>query len=115
MTIVLSRVRTDDPQTSHQGAADVATRAPSQAMKLLVQYARSNRSLTAEEAADLAGVNRPGVCYWKRCSELREMGYIAPVRIAGVLVTRTSAAGSAQMVCVITDAGREALRAKGLL
>lgn len=42
------------------------------------------------------------VSYWKRCSELRKLGYIAP---AGW--TRTSSAGQEQQACEITDTGRD--------
>lgn len=34
--------------------------------------------MTDSEAATLAGLNRPGICYWKRASELRQAGYIVP-------------------------------------
>jgi hypothetical protein len=34
--------------------------------------------MTDSEAATVAGLNRPGVCYWKRASELRQAGYIVP-------------------------------------
>lgn len=41
------------------------------------------------------------VCYWKRCSELRKLGHIAPTGS-----TRRSVAGQEQQVCEITDEGR---------
>ncbi len=41
------------------------------------------------------------VCYWKRCSELRKLGYIVPTG-----KTRSSSAGMQQQVCVITVEGR---------
>ena len=41
------------------------------------------------------------VCYWKRCSELRKLGFIQPTG-----ATRTSVAGQEQQVCEITVEGR---------
>lgn len=44
--------------------------------KMLQAFAAGHA--TDSEAATLVGLNRPGVCYWKRASELRQAGYIAP-------------------------------------
>ena len=41
------------------------------------------------------------VCYWKRCSELRKLGFI---EVTGE--TRLSSAGQPQQVCKITAEGR---------
>jgi hypothetical protein len=38
----------------------------------------SQHEMTDSEAATVAGLNRPGICYWKRASELRQAGYIVP-------------------------------------
>ena len=45
------------------------------------------------------------ICYWKRCSELRKLGFIEPTGW-----TRASDCGHLQQVCQITDLGREHLR-----
>ena len=96
--------RNDDPVTSMQGAADVKPRRTSQAMLLLSIYEYAD--LTDEQAGDLSGLaKRPKCCYWKRCSELRAKGLIAPTG-----ETRLSSAGSRMQVCAITPAGREELK-----
>ena len=90
--------RNIDPMTSVQGAADVKPRRVSQAMLLLSLYEYAD--LTDEQAGNLSGLaQRPKCCYWKRCSELRAKGYIAPTG-----ETRISSAGSAMQVCAITPA-----------
>jgi hypothetical protein len=95
--------RSADPITSVKGGGDVEPRRTSQAMLLLSIYEYAD--LTDEQAGDLSGLaKRPKCCYWKRCSELRAKGLIAPTG-----VTRLSSAGSAMQVCAITPAGKEAL------
>jgi hypothetical protein len=95
--------RSADPITSVLGAGDVKPRRQTQAMLLLSIYEYAD--LTDEQAGDLSGLaKRPKCCYWKRCSELRAKGLIAPTG-----VTRLSSAGSAMQVCAITPAGKEAL------
>ena len=97
------------------GAQDVAKRAPSQSLRLLQAYSVAQAGYTSEEAAKRTGlIDKPGCCYWKRCSELREQGYIREHKIAGRTLTRRADSGSQQIVCVITDEGRELLRSKGL-
>jgi len=96
--------RSADPITSALGAGDVKPRRTTQAMQLLAEYAHRD-GLTDEEAGLFSGLlSRPKCCYWKRCSELRAKGLIAPTG-----VTRLSSAGSAMQVCAITAEGREAL------
>lgn len=97
--------RADDPATSKRGAIDAHPRVSSQKIALLTVYARAAADgLTDEEAGDASGLSaNRRCCYWKRCSELRQAGFIAP---AG---ERLSSAGSAQRVCRITDRGREIL------
>lgn len=103
------RVRKDDLPTSRAGAAKAALHAGSQKAKLLAVYARSEDGLTDEQAAELAVVNMRS-CWWKRCNELRQLGFIQPVTDArGRLLTRTSSAQVQRMVCFITPLGREAL------
>ena len=111
-TITITRYRNTDPHTSARGAQDVAQRAPSQMMRLLLTYITTAFGRTDDEAGAEAGLLHTG--YWKRCSDLRTNGWIAPVKIAGMDFTRTSRYGSAARVCVITDEGRQELRRRGL-
>lgn len=96
-------VRASDPSTSRKAAASVVMRSGSQRHQLLRQYADCE-GLTDEQAGMMAGLRRPGVGYWKRCSELRECGYIQPLGF-----TRLASTGEHQQVCGITDAGRVVL------
>lgn len=100
------RYRANDHHTSVAGASDVAFRAGSQKAKLLLAYF-DHGALTADEAMEHAGVS-PRSCYWKRCSELRELGYI---EMTGE--ERPGSSGSLQIVCHITADGIKAVR--GLL
>lgn len=103
------RVRKSDPSTSRAGAAKAALHAGSQKAKLLAVYAHSEDGLTDEQAAERAGVNLRS-CWWKRCNELRQLGFIQPVTDPqGRLLTRTSSAQVQRMVCFITPRGRDAL------
>lgn len=94
-----SQVRLSDPATSRKAAQSAAIRSGSQRHLLLQQYAHS-KGLTDEQAGRMAGLLRPGVCYWKRCSELREFGYIEHLGFS-----REASTGEQQMVCGITTAG----------
>lgn len=92
--------RKTDPKTSHVAGASVTVRAGSQRAELLLAYAR-NYGLTDDEAGVITGLaNKIGCCWWKRCSELRQGGLIAPTT-----ETRMSRAGEEQMVCTITEEG----------
>ena len=96
-------VRANDPATSTKAAATIWVRAGSQRAKLLAQYDLD--SMTDEEAGHASGLAMlPKCCYWKRCSELRQAGYIATTG-----VTRPSSAGVEQLVCAITQAGHDLL------
>lgn len=105
--------RNDDHATSIQGARDVARRAPTQKLRLLVAYRAAGRvGLTAEQAGINSGLAaRPLCCYWHRCTDLRDEGWIAPVE---PYETRKASAGRHQMVCAITDDGRAELLAREL-
>ncbi len=96
-----SPARSTDPATSHQAAA-MPFRKSSQRYTLLCEYKTRHDNhgdgYTDEEAADFAGITKG--CPWKRCSELREAGFIAPIG-----TTRMSDAGALQNVCAITVAG----------
>jgi hypothetical protein len=96
-------VRANDPTTSTKAAQGLWVRAGSQRAKLLAQYAHD--AMTDEEAGNASGLAMlPKCCYWKRCSELRQAGYITPTG-----EVRQSSARVDQQVCSITEAGREIL------
>lgn len=98
-------VRTGDGSTSRAPLPNLSVRAGSQRHKLLQQYGAAPYGLTDEQAGQMSGLaDLPRCCYWKRCSELRQAGYIAATGI-----TRASSAGEAQQVCTITETGRAAL------
>jgi hypothetical protein len=102
---LFTAARRSDPATS-QINRDAFVKKGSQRDCLLWTY-YTNAGLTDEEA----GMSTPWkdsnmfdhrVCYWKRCSELRKLGFINPTG-----ETRLSSAGQPQQVCEITTAGRE--------
>lgn len=101
----LSFARSTDPETSHAGGSDVRIRSGSQRAVLLSAYA-DGKGLTATEAALKAHVSLES-CYWKRCSELRQAGYIQTLTDSdGSSVTRKNPrSGSWQEVNVITPKG----------
>jgi len=93
--------RKSDPSTSHAAAASAGLRTTSQKAQLLLAYAKHPMlGLTDEEAGIETGLRRPGVCWWKRCSELRQMGLIRATEDM-----RQSQMGEMQQVCVITGDG----------
>lgn len=98
--------------TEKLGSEDVAKRKPTQQDKLLKEYAKAYLGLTDEEAAINAGLEH--TCYWKRCGELREKGYITTMELPMDGPTRDVArkgrAGVYRIVCWITDAGEDYLR-----
>ena len=79
-------------------------------VRLLEAHAASREPLIDEEAANLAGITNPRVGYWKRCSELRQHGYLTFVRIHGVPVERRSSVGEWCQTSMITAAGQALLR-----
>ena len=96
-------VRRNDKATSKAGAQSLTVRAGSQRHLILSRYALE--ALTDEEAGRMSGLSSlPKCCYWKRCSELRQAGYIKPTG-----ETRVSSAGVEQQVCRITIEGRQVL------
>ena len=96
-------VRRNDGATSTGGAKAIVVRAGSQRQLLLAQY--DEEPMTDEEAGNASGLSMlPKCCYWKRCSELRQAGYI---RLTGE--TRISSAGVEQQVCMITIEGMKAV------
>jgi hypothetical protein len=94
--------RASDPVTSKAAANDVRIRARSQRGTLLRAFVMAGEhGLTDEEAAYVTRlVENRSACWWKRCSDLRELGLIAPTGD-----TRPGSAGSDRMVCVVTEDG----------
>jgi len=86
--------RATDPDTSRQGAP----RRGSQAMSILALYLKGN--LTDDQAVEVSGF----VGGWKRCSDLRSLGFISDTG-----ERRKVTSGKLGMVCAITPAGKEAL------
>ena len=95
--------RASDPPTSKAAAKAVRVRAGSQCGALLRAFVMAGEhGLTDEEAAYVTRlVENRSACWWKRCSDLRELGLIVPTG-----ATRPGAAGSARMVSAVTLAGR---------
>lgn len=93
--------RLDDPETSRQAVKDLTVRAGTQRHRLLEAYFQLHGA-TDEEAGKWAGLTENKCCYWKRCSELRQAGYITPTG-----ETRASTAGVEQQVCYITPLGAD--------
>ena len=96
-------VRANDPATSTKATQNLSVRAGSQRALLLSRYAVAD--MTDEEAGHASGLALlPKCCYWKRCSELRQAGYIAPTG-----EVRHSSAQVDQQVCSITQTGRDVM------
>lgn len=92
-------------RTSKDGWEQVQVRAGSQRARLLRAYADAgDGGLTNHEAGVAADLLNS--CYWKRCSELKEAGYIASNEKERV----NPATGSKQSVCVLTPAGLKKVR-----
>ena len=95
--------RNTDPEGSVNGAKHITPKRGSQAMRLLAVYKELDyaEGLTDEMAAQAANLLHG----WKRCSDLRKLGYVAAT---GEQVPTSS--GVLAMVCRITPAGLEALK-----
>jgi hypothetical protein len=84
---------------------ELRIRAGSQRWTLLRQYVEHG-PLTNEQAGDLSGLSeKKSCCYWKRCGELLQHGYLADT---GVEVR--SQVGEMQRVCRVTDKGLAAIQ-----
>lgn len=98
--------RSTDPVTSHKATEEIKVRAGTQRARLLEAFgwaaAESFLGLTDEEAAIWADGVSVQSEYAKRCSELREAGFIEPTG-----KTRRGASGMERIVSRITDKGRE--------
>ena len=93
--------RSSDPSTSSLGAKDVEKRRKTQVYRLLAVYAQNQQEgITDEEASLNAGINHG----WKRCADLRKLGYIADTGSR-----KQTSTGSLAMVCKITTEGILAL------
>lgn len=97
--------RVSDPDTSAQGAKDVKPRQGSQMWLLLEQYGKHRFGLTDEEAGVFSGLADKGAGYWKRCADLRRLGFIVDCN-----VRREGKSGSKMMVCVLTAEGLNLLK-----
>lgn len=103
--IIIPMFRTSDPITSKKAGVSAARRSPSQQIILLRAFA-GGRGFTDEEAGEVTGLaKKPRCCYWKRLSELRAKGFIAPTGDSA-----RSSAGELQRICKITPAGEAFLR-----
>ena len=87
--------RATDPDTSR----NAVPRRGSQAMTILALYDNIG-GLTDEQAVEISGL----VGGWKRCSDLRRLGFITDTG-----ERRKTLGGCQAMVCRITPAGIEAL------
>lgn len=99
--------RDTDPATSHNATEQILIKAGTQRAVILGAYysqaALDRDGLTDDEAQEVSGVSILS-CWWKRCSELREGGYIAPTG-----KVRNGAAGVDRMICKVTPEGLRAL------
>ena len=94
--------RNTDPVGSVNGAKHIIPKRGSQAMRILAIYAENPvYGLTDERACALTGILHG----WKRCADLRRLGFIEPTG-----ATSPTMAGVNAMVCRITPAGLEALK-----
>lgn len=98
--------RASDPETSKAGARSVRYRAGTQKAELLAVYAIADRPISDAQAATISGlIDKPGACWWKRCSDLRDDGMIEPVGTVTSPITDEQV-----MACRITDEGRRLWR-----
>lgn len=105
LNLFIPTFRARDPLTSIQAGVSVTFRATSQKALLLAEYEKAGSAgLTDEEAGIRSGLRDKRACYWRRCSDLREMLLIEPT-----LETRRSSAGELQGVCIITELGRQVM------
>lgn len=109
MQLLLPTARPYGAQTSAMAGANVQMRVGSQRWILLAKYAEHRLlGLTDEQAGLYTGLaDKPGCCYWKRCSELRELGMIKVTD-----EKRMSRAGEFQRVCVISADGLSVLNSE---
>lgn len=92
--------RITDPPSSHKAAEQIEVRSGSHRERLLVAYVQSSSPLSDVQASRAAKMPDRS-CWWKRCSELRQGGFIEVVGEA--LDPET---GAMVQVCQATDLGR---------
>jgi hypothetical protein len=101
--------RSTDPVTSHAAAREIRVKAGTQRARLLEAFAQADQneyhshggSLTDEQAMERAHAVSPLSEFSKRCSELRQGGFIEPTG-----ETRAGSAGPQRIVSRITGKGR---------
>jgi hypothetical protein len=75
----IPRARNSDPETSHE-AAEQLTTAESHCRAMLREAwlisLTDTPLFTDEILAEYAGLREQGICWWHRCSDLRELGMI---------------------------------------
>ena len=102
---IIPLFRNSDPITSKKAAKGASKRSPSQQVIILKAFG-SGRGFTDEEVGMFTGLAlKPRCCYWKRCSELRELGLLEDTG-----VVRPSSAGCDQRAFRITMLGMDAAR-----
>jgi hypothetical protein len=96
--------RSTDPGTSHAAAREIRVKAGSQRAHLLWRFflVDDEYGSTDEQAMFYAEAVSPTSEYAKRCSELREGGFIEPTG-----ETRAGSAGPQRIVSRITAKGRQ--------
>jgi hypothetical protein len=99
--------RNTDPKTSKAVGKDKDTllKWGSQRHKILAVYKDNPQGLIDEEAGEISGLRDiRSCCYWKRCSELRQAGYLEDTGL-----TKKSKANKDQLISKITEKGLERL------
>lgn len=102
-----SFVRPTDPATSRMAAESPKNRLRWGSQRFMLLYVfrlAGTHGLTDEEAGKATGLYASRACYWKRCGELRDLGWIADTGR-----TRKSDCGHEVIVCAVTQSGLAAL------
>lgn len=99
--------RNTDPETSHKATKAIHIRAGNQ-RTLLLRAFDALEDATDEEAMEHAEGVSASSEYAKRCSELRQAGYIEATGDE-----RTGGSGQSRIVCRITTKGEQAIAALG--
>lgn len=92
----IPRARNMDPDTSHEAA-----KAPRKRQIMTILESFTHCPMTDEEVSSISGISQA----WKRCSDLRKLGWIKDTGIR-----KQSSAGKMAMVSTITPDGLTALR-----
>jgi hypothetical protein len=108
---VFPHARNSDPQTSKDAgnSEEIKIRWGSQRHLILSVYNENPDGLIDEQVGEISGlIENRSCCYWKRCSELRQAGYI---ELTGE--KSKSNCGYDQRVCKITQKGINKLELLG--